>query len=205
MPVLDGLVMVHGEIVLRRLVLKRTGDRRPGALGHDREFVPSVVQQQGDHRFSYLCVRRLGPHEGLHLRGLVVRAFVTEHRYVAGFGDGGFDVAGAFRSEEGHDPVTDHVDHRSGSFDGLSSRVAPSHHQLHVRQNVRIVVDLVEGHSQSAGNGETLTVLEAALDGREVADGQVPRQESRVVACRPQIPVSRCLLALSRWSRQSRR
>lgn len=76
--------------------------------------------------------------------------YVTEHRYVAGFGDCGLDEAGAFRSEEGHDPVTDHVDHCFGSFDGLSSRVAPSHHQLHVRQNIRIVVDLkriYDGHS----------------------------------------------------------
>lgn len=30
---------------------------------------------------------------------------------------------------------------------------------------------VVEGHGQGAGNGETLTVLEATLDGREVADG----------------------------------
>lgn len=43
-PVLDEPVMVHSEIVLSRLLLKRTGDRRPGALVDDREFVPSVVQ-----------------------------------------------------------------------------------------------------------------------------------------------------------------
>lgn len=68
--------------------------------------------------------------------------YVTDHRYVAGLSDYGLDVAGAFRSEEGHDPVTDHVDHCPGSFDGLSPRVVPSHQQLHVRQNARIVVDL---------------------------------------------------------------
>lgn len=68
--------------------------------------------------------------------------YVTEHRYVTGLSDYSLDVAGAFRSEEGYDPVADHVDHRTGSFDGLSPRVAPSHHQLHIRQKIRIVVDL---------------------------------------------------------------
>lgn len=68
--------MVHGEVVLVRLVLQRTGDRRPGPLGHDREFVPSVVQQKRDHRLGHLRVRRLGSSEGVHVRGLVVRAFL---------------------------------------------------------------------------------------------------------------------------------
>lgn len=68
--------------------------------------------------------------------------YVTEHRYVARLGNYGLDEAGAFRSEKGHDPVADHVNHCFGSLDGLSPRVAPSHHQFYVRQNVRIVVDL---------------------------------------------------------------
>lgn len=77
-PVLDGSVVVYGEIVLGRLVLQGTGDRRPCPLGHDRKFVPSVVQQQGDHRFGHLRVRGLGPHKGVHFRGLVIRAFLQQ-------------------------------------------------------------------------------------------------------------------------------
>lgn len=46
---------------------------------------------------------------------------------------------------------------------------------------------LVESHGQSAGDGETLTILEAALDGREVADGQVQRLGRCIIAPRPQI------------------
>lgn len=38
----------------------------------------------------------------------------------------------------------------------------------------KIMPYLVECHGQSARDGETLTILEAALDGGEVADGQVP-------------------------------
>lgn len=40
---------------------------------------------------------------------------------------------------------------------------------------------LVESHGQSAGDGETLTILEAALDSGEIADGQVQRRARRVV------------------------
>jgi len=68
--------------------------------------------------------------------------YVADHRYIAGLSDYGLHVAAAFRSEEGHDPVADHVDHRAGGFDGLSPRVAPSQHQVHVRQDVGILVDL---------------------------------------------------------------
>jgi len=78
MPVLDDLVMVHGEIVRSRLILQRACDRRPVALRHDRKFVPSIVQQQGDYRLGHLRVRRLSSHEGVYLRRLVVRAFLQE-------------------------------------------------------------------------------------------------------------------------------
>lgn len=51
----------------------------------------------------------------------------------------------------------------------------------------KITPYLVECHGQSARDGETLTILEAALDSGEVADGQVPLLDRRVIAPRPQI------------------
>jgi len=84
MPVLDDLVMVHGEIVRSRLILQRACDRRPVALRHDRKFVPSIVQQQSDYRLGHLRVRRLSPHEGVYLRRLVVRAFLQKRTITDG-------------------------------------------------------------------------------------------------------------------------
>lgn len=89
-----------------------------------------------------ICIRGGIESELLKLAQKSWFTYVTEHRYVTGLSNYGLDVAGAFRSEESYDPVADHIDHRTGSFDGLSPRVAPSHHQLHVRQKIRIVVDL---------------------------------------------------------------
>lgn len=66
-PILDGPVMVHGEIVLGRLFLQRKSDCRPGAFGHYREFIPSVMQQQSNHRLGHLRIWRFGPHESLHV------------------------------------------------------------------------------------------------------------------------------------------
>lgn len=63
---------------------------------------------------------------------------------------------------------------------------------------------LVESHGQCAGDGETLTILEAALDGGEVADGQVQLlARRRFIAPRPQILVrGERLLALDRRRRR---
>lgn len=75
-PILHDFVVVYSEIIYRRLFLERTRDRRPRAFAHDREFVPSVVQQQRDHRFRHLCIRWFSSSERAHFRGLVVRAFL---------------------------------------------------------------------------------------------------------------------------------
>lgn len=63
----------------------------------------------------------------------VKSTYITNHGYVAGLSDYGFDVARAFWSKESCDPVADHIDHRLGGFHRFSPRVVPSHHQLYVR------------------------------------------------------------------------
>lgn len=68
--------------------------------------------------------------------------YVTNHGYVAGLSDYGFNVARAFRSKEGCNLLADHIDHCLRGFHRFSPRVAPSHHQLHVWQYIRIAVDL---------------------------------------------------------------
>lgn len=66
-PILHGLVVVHGEVVLGGLLLQRSCHRRPRALRDDGEFVPPVMEQQRDHRLRHLRVRRFGPGERVHL------------------------------------------------------------------------------------------------------------------------------------------
>lgn len=51
---------------------------------------------------------------------------------------------------------------------------------------------LVEGHGYGSGDGETLAVLELALDGGEVADGEVLRLPRYVNRARGDIGGARC-------------
>lgn len=74
--IFHNFVVVYSEIIHRRLFLKRMRDRQPGAFAHDRELVPSVVQQQRDHRFRHLRVRWFSSSKRAHFRRLVVRAFL---------------------------------------------------------------------------------------------------------------------------------
>lgn len=89
-PILHGLVVVDGEVVLGGLLLQRPGHRRPRALRDDGEFVPAIMEQQRDHRLGHLRVRRLGPRERVHLRRFVVRAFLQSTH--------GFPIAFSHRS-----------------------------------------------------------------------------------------------------------
>lgn len=67
---------------------------------------------------------------------------IANHGYIAGLRDGGLDETGTFWTKKSGHSVADHVDHRLSCLDSLSSRVAPSHHQSHIWQDVRVVIDL---------------------------------------------------------------
>lgn len=79
--IFHGLVMIDGEIILGGLFLQRLGHRRPSTLRDDSEFVPAIMEQQRDHRLRHLRVRWFGPRERVHLRRLVVRAFLQSTRF----------------------------------------------------------------------------------------------------------------------------
>lgn len=82
------------------------------------------------------------PAERAGVSNSIKATYVTNHGYVAGLSDYGFDVARAFRSKESCNPLADHIDHCLGGFHRFSPRVAPSHHQLYVWQYIRVAVDL---------------------------------------------------------------